>query len=103
VVYTSPVCFYEVLEKATPLQHGKKMRTNLAQWLHCNPSYSGGGDWEDGGSKPVQTKSLQGTPSQPIKASMVVHTCHPSETRNIKRRTMVQPGLGINTRPSKNN
>jgi hypothetical protein len=44
------------------------------------------------------------TPSQPIKAGLLVCTCHPSYMGSISRRISVQASWGINKRPySKNN
>jgi ribosomal protein L31 len=43
--------------------------------------------------RPGRVKKLAKLPSQPINLGMVVHACHPSYTRGINRRFMVQAGL----------
>jgi hypothetical protein len=43
----------------------------------CNSGYSGGGDWEDGGSKPTQ-KKVSETPTSNNKPDMMVYACHAS-------------------------
>jgi hypothetical protein len=44
----------------------------------CNPSFMGGGDWEDHGSRPSQEKKFMRPPSSKPMAGQVVRTCHPS-------------------------
>jgi hypothetical protein len=88
----------------------------------CNPSYSGGRDQEDRGSKPTQENSSQdplskktlhkirlvawikvkAVSSRPVphqkkkkKLDVLAHTYHFSYTGNINRRTVVQASLGI--------
>jgi hypothetical protein len=61
------------------------------------PSYSGGRDQENCGSKATRTKSKQ----DPISTNMpgkVVHTCDPSYVVGKSRRAMVQASLRKTTR-----
>jgi hypothetical protein len=44
----------------------------------CNPSYQGGGDQEDHGSRPAWAKSSQDPISTNKKWGIVMHACHPS-------------------------
>jgi hypothetical protein len=61
----------------------------------CNPSYSGGRDWEDGSLRPSEAKSVR-PPSQPTKVSDV---CFVSQLHRNITKIAVQTGPGKNARP----
>jgi hypothetical protein len=69
----------------------------------CNPSYSGGRDWEDQGSRPTWIKKFKRPYLHFCKLDMVAHSCHPSCAGSIHGRIAVQTSLGINLRPYLNN
>jgi hypothetical protein len=65
--------------------------------LKIIPSYLGGWDWEDHGSrsKKKKRKSLQDPISTAKRVGLVVHPCHPSYSRKHKiRGSWFQAGLG---------
>jgi hypothetical protein len=50
----------------------------------CNPSYLGGSDWEDEGSRPTLAKKFKSPPSQQKNLGVVAYTCHPSYCKKYK-------------------
>jgi hypothetical protein len=65
-----------------------------------NPRYLGGRDQEQHSSKPTPGKKLvRPPPISDNKLRVVMHAYHPSYTRDINRRILVQASLGNNTRP----
>jgi hypothetical protein len=62
----------------------------------CNPSYLGGGDWEDCGLRLSRVKKVSEIPFQP---GMVVHTC--SYVRCIGLHSEAGPGQKHKTIPEK--
>jgi hypothetical protein len=62
-----------------------------------NPSYLGGEDQEVVQGQPG--RKVPETPSQPIKAGVLVHSCHSRYAENLNRRIVVEASLGINFRP----
>jgi hypothetical protein len=66
-----------------------------------NPSYSGGKGQEGYGLRPTQGKSSQDPHlnQQKLNLNLMAHTCYPSYTGRINRRTVVQASPGVNTRP----
>jgi hypothetical protein len=65
---------------------------------YCNPSYSGGGDWEDSLFKVRPGKKSAKPPSQPVTLGMVVHAYHPSYPGSVNKRITIQAGQGIKER-----
>jgi hypothetical protein len=64
----------------------------------CNPSYLGGRDGEDCGSRPAQT-NVQKTPSQPMAGYSGGHLSPQATWGNMNRRIEVQAALEINWDP----
>jgi hypothetical protein len=81
---------YLLLLKLIPLQPGAVAHA-------CNSSYSGGRDWEDGGSRPAWAKSSR-DPISINNLGVVVNTCHPSYAGSQGGMIAAHTGLGINAR-----
>jgi hypothetical protein len=69
-----------------------------------NPSYLGGGDWEDCISRPAWAKSPQDPISINKKLHMVTYACHSSYMEDVNMKISVQVSPSITIRPNvKNN
>jgi hypothetical protein len=67
----------------------------ISFWLEavahtCNPSYSGGRDWENHGLTPTQANSLRDPTSTNKKLGMVAHACLPNCAGRVNRKIMIQ-------------
>jgi hypothetical protein len=103
---TSLIWFLEIYTKYLPSKHEtlnanpstapckKILLSSLGMVAHaCNPSYLGGENLEDHGSRPAWAKKLA-RPHQNKYVSMVAHTSNASYVGGISRRIVVQTSPG---------